>query len=126
SFFFFQAEDGIRDFHVTGVQTCALPISLGLPVVDPDEGGRGRYAVFGPAPGGLHAEVQRVDHSPRVHLDIEADDVEAEVRRLEALGARRIEHVRERLWVMEAPSGQRFCVVPMREDAPRAMPSTWP
>src|SRR5690606_7424397 len=31
-FFFFQAEDGIRDFHVTGVQTCALPISgrLGL------------------------------------------------------------------------------------------------
>src|SRR5690606_40405783 len=27
-FFFFQAEDGIRDFHVTGVQTCALPIYL--------------------------------------------------------------------------------------------------
>src|SRR5690606_40510284 len=27
-FFFFQAEDGIRDFHVTGVQTCALPILL--------------------------------------------------------------------------------------------------
>src|SRR5690606_40879265 len=29
-FFFFQAEDGIRDFHVTGVQTCALPILAGL------------------------------------------------------------------------------------------------
>src|SRR5690606_40424766 len=29
-FFFFQAEDGIRDFHVTGVQTCALPISPGV------------------------------------------------------------------------------------------------
>src|SRR5256885_8992886 len=28
-FFFFQAEDGIRDYKVTGVQTCALPISLG-------------------------------------------------------------------------------------------------
>src|SRR5215471_20037191 len=27
-FFFFQAEDGIRDLYVTGVQTCALPISL--------------------------------------------------------------------------------------------------
>src|SRR5690606_40301410 len=27
-FFFFQAEDGIRDFHVTGVQTCALPILM--------------------------------------------------------------------------------------------------
>src|SRR2546429_6016524 len=31
-FFFFQAEDGIRDVAVTGVQTCALPISSGLPV----------------------------------------------------------------------------------------------
>src|SRR5690606_39946492 len=30
-FFFFQAEDGIRDFHVTGVQTCALPISTPVP-----------------------------------------------------------------------------------------------
>src|SRR5690606_39805678 len=29
-FFFFQAEDGIRDFHVTGVQTCALPISTAV------------------------------------------------------------------------------------------------
>src|SRR5690606_39434091 len=29
-FFFFQAEDGIRDFHVTGVQTCALPIFIEL------------------------------------------------------------------------------------------------
>src|SRR5690606_41110437 len=31
-FFFFQAEDGIRDFHVTGVQTCALPIFVVLAV----------------------------------------------------------------------------------------------
>src|SRR5437660_4106113 len=31
-FFFFQAEDGIRDGHVTGVQTCALPISTFLPL----------------------------------------------------------------------------------------------
>src|SRR5437870_12313858 len=31
--FFFQAEDGIRDGHVTGVQTCALPISKPLPAV---------------------------------------------------------------------------------------------
>src|SRR2546426_9106326 len=30
-FFFFQAEDGIRDYKVTGVQTCALPISHGAP-----------------------------------------------------------------------------------------------
>src|SRR5256885_10098537 len=30
-FFFFQAEDGIRDYKVTGVQTCALPISIETP-----------------------------------------------------------------------------------------------
>src|SRR5256885_6524121 len=40
-FFFFQAEDGIRDYKVTGVQTCALPISYGawhareVPAPDP-------------------------------------------------------------------------------------------
>src|SRR5207253_6089288 len=34
SIFFFQAEDGIRDGHVTGVQTCALPISLPMRVVN--------------------------------------------------------------------------------------------
>src|SRR2546422_4923612 len=33
-FFFFQAEDGIRDVAVTGVQTCALPISSALPLAD--------------------------------------------------------------------------------------------
>src|SRR5256885_4589770 len=33
-FFFFQAEDGIRDYKVTGVQTCALPIYLALSPLD--------------------------------------------------------------------------------------------
>lgn len=59
---------------------------------------------------GLHIEVQRVAHPSRVHLDIETDDIEAEVRRLEALGARRVAAV-ESWWVMEAPTGHRFCVV---------------
>ena len=58
----------------------------------------------------LHIEVQQVEHPSRVHLDIEADDVDAEVRRLEALGARRVAQVHS-WWVMEAPTGQRFCVV---------------
>jgi predicted enzyme related to lactoylglutathione lyase len=59
---------------------------------------------------GLHIEVQTVSHPSRVHLDIEADDIEAEVARLEALGAKQVERVHT--WcVMEAPTGQRFCVV---------------
>jgi predicted enzyme related to lactoylglutathione lyase len=68
------------------------------------------YALLAPGPGGLDIEVQRVEHESRVHLDIETDDVEAEVRRLEALGARRLRKVRD-WWVLEAPTGQRFCVV---------------
>lgn len=58
----------------------------------------------------LHVEVQAVAHQSRVHLDIETDDVEAEVSRLEGLGAKRVERVSS-WWVMEAPTGQRFCVV---------------
>ncbi|MGD2128321.1 MAG: VOC family protein [Lysobacterales bacterium] len=61
-------------------------------------------------PDELHIEVQKVNHPSRVHLDIETDDIEAEVTRLEALGAKRIADVR-RWVVMEAPTGQRFCVV---------------
>jgi hypothetical protein len=58
----------------------------------------------------LHIEVQKVEHPSRIHLDIEAQDIEAEVQRLEALGARRLDKVHT--WtVMEAPTGQRFCVV---------------
>src|SRR5690606_36750289 len=45
-FFFFQAEDGIRDFHVTGVQTCALPISR------PRRGLGTGVALFSPSGGG--------------------------------------------------------------------------
>lgn len=42
---------------------------------------------------GLEIEVQQVDHPSRVHRDIEADDVEAEVRRLEELGAKRVRKI---------------------------------
>jgi hypothetical protein len=59
-----------------------------------------------------------------VHLDIEADDLEAEARRLEALGARRISFVK-RWIVMEAPTGQRFCIVrPQSKDFATAS-NTW-
>jgi catechol 2,3-dioxygenase-like lactoylglutathione lyase family enzyme len=54
--------------------------------------------------------VQKVDHPSRIHLDIETDDMDAEVARLEALGAKRVGFV-QRWWVMEAPTGQRFCVI---------------
>jgi len=69
--------------------------------------------------------VQAVQHPSRVHLDIETDDVEAEAARLERLGAKRVAKVKT-WWIMEAPTGQRFCVVrPQRPDfAERA--NVWP
>jgi predicted enzyme related to lactoylglutathione lyase len=51
----------------------------------------------------------------RMHLDLEADDVEAEVKRLEALGARRWDHQQERgfdFWVMRDPWENEFCILP--------------
>jgi predicted enzyme related to lactoylglutathione lyase len=99
--------------------------ALGLTIADPDSGGTGQYAEFGDAPGGLHIEVQKVEHPSRVHLDIEADDIDAEAARLEALGAKRIGFVR-RWWVMEAPTGQRFCVVRMKHENKREAPNDWP
>ncbi len=54
--------------------------------------------------------LQKVAHPSRVHLDIESDDVDAEAARLERLGARRLEKIHT-WWVMEAPTGHRFCVI---------------
>ena len=84
--------------------------ALGMPVreLPPDEAAL--YKRLDDAAHGLNIEVQKVRHASRVHLDIETDDIEAEVRRLEHLGARRIQAI-QTWWVMEAPTGQRFCVV---------------
>ncbi len=62
--------------------------------------------------GENYVEVQAVKHPSRVHIDIESDDIKAEVDRLAALGAKRIANIKG--WcVMEAPTGQRFCIVPV-------------
>ena len=97
----------------------------------------GRPLREGANPGGSHyiglathddepvVEVQKVDHDSRVHLDIESDDIEAEVGRLEALGARRVAAIKT--WVvMEAPTGQRFCVVRPQRGAIGPHANTWP
>jgi hypothetical protein len=79
----------------------------------------GRPAVVSPAnptyvalamrAGEVICQVQSVAHESRVHLDLETDDVDAEVARLVRLGARAA--LRHETWVvMEAPTGQRFCV----------------
>jgi hypothetical protein len=62
--------------------------------------------------GGPYVLMQRVTRPERaVHLDIETDDVEREVARLEGIGAKVKARIRNHV-VMVAPSGHAFCVVP--------------
>ena len=90
--------------------------ALGKPIADLDQDGDGKYAELRTAADEPLILLQKVEHASRVHLDIETDDLDAEVARLERLGARRIAFVRERWWVLEAPGGHRFCVVrPQRQ-----------
>ncbi len=84
--------------------------ALGFPrqlTKDPSEAS---YELLQTGANNLHIELQDVDHPSRVHIDIETDDIDAEVLRLEKLGAKRIKAIKG--WVvMEAPTGHRFCVV---------------
>jgi predicted enzyme related to lactoylglutathione lyase len=71
---------------------------------------RGKYRMLDTPPDEPIVEIQRVEHESRVHIDIETDDIPAEVARLEKLGAKVAARL-ERWIVMQAPTGQRFCVV---------------
>jgi predicted enzyme related to lactoylglutathione lyase len=84
--------------------------ALGRPVDPQHPGTRGNYCMLETPADEPIVQIQRVEHESRVHIDIETDDIAAEVARLERLGAT----VAARLarWVvMQAPTGQRFCVV---------------
>jgi predicted enzyme related to lactoylglutathione lyase len=98
----------------------ALGYSLKKSAADEDS----QYRLLNTPSDDLHVEVQKVEHPSRVHLDIEADDIEAEVRRLEKLGAKRVAQVRT-WWVMEAPTGQRFCVVRVQRSDFAQSANTW-
>ena len=90
--------------------------------VELDEGGK--YAEISDQ-GELKVLVQAVDHATRVHMDIEADDKEAEVARLEALGAKIVARI-QRWIVMEAPTGHRFCVVNPQGPVFQGRAKDWP
>ena len=92
--------------------------ALGRPIDPKHPGSRGNYRMLEAPPDELSVQIQRVEHENRVHIDIETDDIPAEVARLEKLGAR-VDKRLERWVVMQAPTGQRFCVV-------RVQRSGWP
>jgi hypothetical protein len=84
--------------------------ALGRSMDPKHPGSRGNYRMLETPQDELIVQIQRVDHESRVHLDIETDDIPAEVARLENLGATVVSRL-ERWVVMQAPTGQRFCVV---------------
>jgi predicted enzyme related to lactoylglutathione lyase len=99
--------------------------ALGMPVRELPGSDGDTYKRLHDAHLGLDIEVQIVDHPSRVHLDIESDDVEAEVLRLEKLGAKRVLQVKT-WWVLEAPTGHRFCVVRASSAKFAQYASEWP
>ncbi len=93
--------------------------ALGRPVDMQHADSRGNYRMLTTPPDEPIVEIQRVEHESRVHLDIETDDIGAEVTRLTDLGAKVVARL-ERWVVLEAPTGQRFCVVRVqRPDFPK-------
>ena len=100
--------------------------ALGKPIASVDQDGDGKYAELETAADEPIILLQKVEHESRVHLDIETDDLEAEATRLEALGATRIAFRHGRWWVMQAPSGHRFCVVRMQRKAFGPHLNEWP
>jgi hypothetical protein len=64
---------------------------------------------------GFVTAIQAVDDKPRYHLDIETDDVPAEVARLVGLGAVEVASW-EGCHTLRAPGGQLLCVIPMHSD----------
>ena len=84
------------------------------------------YAFFGQVTPGIEFMVQSTgDAQPRVHFDIESDDVDAEVARLRELGAVEVERVHS--WVvMRDPVGTTFCVVRVQvKEAFEQHATTW-
>lgn len=84
--------------------------ALGLPCVRSDEDWKDKYASLETQEHEPHLLIQKVSHASRIHLDIETDNIPAEVARLEKLGAHVVKTF-PRWVVMEAPTGHRFCVV---------------
>jgi hypothetical protein len=98
--------------------------ALGRPILPDHPGSRGNYRMLETPPDELSVQIQKVEHESRVHLDIETDDIEAEVARLEKLGAT-IDKRMERWVVMRAPTGQRFCIVRVQRDGFPKGATTW-
>jgi hypothetical protein len=98
--------------------------ALGRAVDSNHPGTRGNYRMLDTPRDEPIVQIQRVEHESRIHLDIETDNLAAEVARLEKLGATVVDRL-ERWVVMQAPTGQRFCVVRVQRPGFPKNANTW-
>jgi predicted enzyme related to lactoylglutathione lyase len=114
------------DCRVSDIQEAAgfWSQALGRAIDADHPGSSGNYLMLDAAPDEPIVQIQRVEHDSRVHIDIESDDIPAEVARLEALGAKVVRRL-ERWVVMEAPTGQRLCVVRVQRPGFPKNANTW-
>ncbi|MEV6443020.1 VOC family protein [Amycolatopsis sp. NPDC051716] len=89
--------------------------------------GEEQFTALDGAIPGLIVDIQAVDDAPRYHVDIETDDVAAEVARLTALGAKPVSRWLE-CHTLRAPGGHLLCVVPVHSDPEtfHRLARTWP
>ena len=107
--------------------------ALGAEIRPVADGSEHVYRRLVPPGAGIHVLLQRTDdlksEKSTMHLDIETDNVEAEVARLEALGAQRLTNQTERdynFWVMADPWGNEFCVLQPTYPAKLSQGNCWP
>ena len=110
--------------HV-GAATDFWSAALGVPAHPAP--GEEQYTVLAGAVPDLLTVIQSVDDTPRYHVDIETDDLAAEVARLVALGAEPVASWQE-AHTLRAPGGHLLCVVPIHSDPDTfaASARTWP
>ncbi len=110
--------------HVAGLDFWSA--ATGHPIEpDPSDDDWNSLGIFG---DGFHLEVQRIGAGtpPRWHVDVETDDIPAEVARLEALGAKRHQDMGS-FWQMLDPAGLVFCVVGIQTgEAFEKYATSWP
>lgn len=99
--------------------------ALGVPAY-PAPGEEQYTALLGAVPD-FFTVVQSIDGAPRYHVDIETDDLAAEVARLTALGAEKVTQWKE-AHTLRTPGGHLLCVVPIHSDPETFARSarTWP
>ncbi|HEV2784121.1 MAG TPA: VOC family protein [Actinophytocola sp.] len=89
--------------------------------------GEEQFTVLDGAIPGLFTVIQSIDDAPRYHIDIETDDLAAEVARLTALGAEPVSRWQD-AHTLRTPGGHLLCVVPIHSDPETFARSarTWP